>query len=223
MDKKLRTDFILSALDRWVEKNGNGRYMDRDFKLMEDYSIPENFAIQQIKEEIREFAKLLINKDLDKSILEIGLGYYGSTHFLWRQIFEKVCSIEKSHSRVREFGINLSKFFNDDWVLNDKRSSFMIGMSNDPNIVKNVYNHIKSVDVLFIDGDHSYAGVLTDWLLYSPLVKSGGIVAFHDINLHGDEVGDFIDNLAVGEIDGTPYEIERIVFSRNVGIGFYVK
>ena len=37
------------------------------------------------------------------------------------------------------------------------------------------------VDFLFIDGDHSYEGVRSDYELYSPLVRPGGIIAFHDI------------------------------------------
>jgi cephalosporin hydroxylase len=36
-------------------------------------------------------------------------------------------------------------------------------------------------DFLYIDGDHSYDGVRRDFELYSPLVRPGGIVAFHDI------------------------------------------
>lgn len=39
----------------------------------------------------------------------------------------------------------------------------------------------KEVDLLFIDGDHSYDGVKSDFEMYSPLVRTGGIVAFHDI------------------------------------------
>jgi predicted O-methyltransferase YrrM len=38
------------------------------------------------------------------------------------------------------------------------------------------------LDVLFIDGDHSYDGVRADFELYSPLVRSGGIVLLHDVN-----------------------------------------
>lgn len=38
-----------------------------------------------------------------------------------------------------------------------------------------------TVDFLFIDGDHSYKGVKADYELYSPLVRSGGIIALHDI------------------------------------------
>jgi predicted O-methyltransferase YrrM len=37
------------------------------------------------------------------------------------------------------------------------------------------------VDFLFIDGDHSYEGVARDAELYLPLVRPGGIAAFHDV------------------------------------------
>lgn len=37
------------------------------------------------------------------------------------------------------------------------------------------------LDLLFIDGDHTRKGVEFDYRMYSPLVRSGGLVAFHDI------------------------------------------
>jgi predicted O-methyltransferase YrrM len=37
------------------------------------------------------------------------------------------------------------------------------------------------IDFLFIDGDHSLEGVMKDWIEYSHYVKSGGIIAFHDV------------------------------------------
>lgn len=37
------------------------------------------------------------------------------------------------------------------------------------------------VDVLFLDGDHSYDGVRRDHEIYGPLVRPGGLIAFHDI------------------------------------------
>lgn len=37
------------------------------------------------------------------------------------------------------------------------------------------------LDLLFIDGDHSLDGVTRDYEMYSPLVRHGGLVAFHDI------------------------------------------
>jgi predicted O-methyltransferase YrrM len=39
----------------------------------------------------------------------------------------------------------------------------------------------RSLDVLFIDGDHSFAGAAQDFQLYRQLVRRGGIIAFHDI------------------------------------------
>lgn len=37
------------------------------------------------------------------------------------------------------------------------------------------------LDVLFLDGDHTYDGVKADFGVYSSLVRPGGIIAFHDI------------------------------------------
>lgn len=39
----------------------------------------------------------------------------------------------------------------------------------------------KKVDILFIDGDHSFQGCLHDFELYSPFVEKNGIIVFHDI------------------------------------------
>jgi len=42
----------------------------------------------------------------------------------------------------------------------------------------------EKIDFLFIDGDHRYEGIKQDFEFYSPLVRSGGIIAFHDIVIH---------------------------------------
>ncbi len=47
----------------------------------------------------------------------------------------------------------------------------------------------RPLDALFIDGDHSYGGVKTDWQLYGSLVAPDGLVAFHDIVRHPPETG----------------------------------
>lgn len=38
------------------------------------------------------------------------------------------------------------------------------------------------VDFLFIDGDHTEAAVRSDYAMYAPLVRKGGIIAFHDVD-----------------------------------------
>lgn len=39
----------------------------------------------------------------------------------------------------------------------------------------------RPIDALFIDGDHTYAGVSQDFFMYGALVRPGGLIAFHDI------------------------------------------
>lgn len=39
----------------------------------------------------------------------------------------------------------------------------------------------RQLDFIFVDADHSYEGVRRDYEMYSPLVRKGGMIAFHDI------------------------------------------
>jgi predicted O-methyltransferase YrrM len=58
--------------------------------------------------------------------------------------------------------------------------------------VESIFGGLQKVDFLFIDADHRYEGVRADYEEYAPLVRDGGIIAFHDI-VPGDES-------AVGEV-----------------------
>jgi Methyltransferase domain len=51
------------------------------------------------------------------------------------------------------------------------------------------------LDFLFIDGDHTLEGVRRDYEMYSPLVKSGGAIVFHDICTHPAEFECHVDLL----------------------------
>lgn len=41
---------------------------------------------------------------------------------------------------------------------------------------------IQAADLVFIDGDHSYQGAKSDADRFAPLVREGGLLAFHDTN-----------------------------------------
>jgi len=219
-----RLDAIMEQLDAWVARHGNGRYERGDFTPMEDFMIPDDAGIQQDRGEIQEFISLLLSRGRLGSVLEIGLGYYGSTHFLWRLIFDKVTTIEKSHERVRTFGTNLRAFCGR-WVLDDHRSGFLIGMSSDTVTVQKAYQHLAGgLDLLFLDGDHQHHSVLTDWLLYNPLVRPGGLIAFHDAVMSVDGyygVPEFLDRLARGMIDGRPRSLRTICHTKHLGLALY--
>jgi predicted O-methyltransferase YrrM len=42
----------------------------------------------------------------------------------------------------------------------------------------------EQLDYVFIDADHTYEGVSRDFQMYAPLVRSGGVIVFHDIVTH---------------------------------------
>ncbi len=51
------------------------------------------------------------------------------------------------------------------------------------------------IDFLFFDGDHTEVGVAVDFSLYKGLVREGGLIAFHDIQIEqpfeSNQVGRF--------------------------------
>ncbi|MGX5726583.1 class I SAM-dependent methyltransferase [Metapseudomonas otitidis] len=47
-------------------------------------------------------------------------------------------------------------------------------------VVGVVRDTISELDLLFIDGDHSYEGAKADWDFYKSFLKPGAIVVFHD-------------------------------------------
>lgn len=44
---------------------------------------------------------------------------------------------------------------------------------------------ISEINLLFIDGDHSYEAALNDYYKYSKYVKSGGFIVFDDLHISG--------------------------------------
>lgn len=57
------------------------------------------------------------------------------------------------------------------------------GDSHSKETLAEVRSHLRGglLDLLYLDGDHSYEGVSTDFRMYAPLVRAGGLVVFHDI------------------------------------------
>ena len=72
-----------------------------------------------------------------------------------------------------------------DFLVNTRRFSSKIvpvrGRSTDRQITNKIRDCAKSVDLLFIDADHSYQGVLADWKAYRPMLSANAIIAVHDI------------------------------------------
>lgn len=113
-----------------------------------------------------------------KVILEIGTAR-GGTSLIWAHLAEKklvTCDLldKKGFADlVRAFPPPGSKC----------DVSVVIGDSHSPEFLERVRKELdgEPVDFLFIDGDHTEAGVRQDYEFYSPLVRPGGLIAFHDI------------------------------------------
>jgi predicted O-methyltransferase YrrM len=79
----------------------------------------------------------------------------------------------------------------------------------------------RAVDFAFIDGDHTYEGVMADFRDYGPLVRPGGLIAFHDILPRPDMPGIQVDRFW-NEIRGR-HDCQELIgregSGRRIGIG----
>lgn len=111
-------------------------------------------------------------------IMEIGT-CNGGTLFIWANIASKhviTCDLNKSKIRDELY----SKFPPDD---SSCVVTPMAGDSHSKEFLAKIEKILsgEKVDFLFIDGDHTKEGVKKDYEMYSPFVRTGGIIAFHDI------------------------------------------
>ncbi|WP_200387895.1 class I SAM-dependent methyltransferase [Thiocapsa imhoffii] len=132
-------------------------------------------GIGQIKEEIQSLIEHVqsINPGI---IVEIGI-QNGGNCFLFLRSFESCRLVLGVDRKVRNWeklvyaGRTGQRFFP------------IEGDSSSPVVESILRRQLrgKKIDFLFIDGDHSYDGVLRDLTLFFPYVSDGGLIAFHDI------------------------------------------
>lgn len=154
-----------------------------------EYSIFKDSPIflihsMQRKLEILKFIKLL-KIIRPKIVLEIGTAF-GGTLFLLSKFSNSdalLISIDLPEGQFGRGYSSLQRSFYKSFASNNQKIVIIRNNSHSSStlrIVKKILN-TKKIDVLFIDGDHTYEGVKKDFKMYSPLVKKNGIVAFHDI------------------------------------------
>lgn len=138
----------------------------------------------QVREEILGLLRVLEERR-PKTIIEIGTAW-GGTLFLFTRVVDAHASIISVdlpsglfHGGYANYRMVLYKSFaREAQVVHLVRAD-----SHSPETLEQVKKLLegRAVDFLMIDGDHSYEGVKKDFETYSPLVKPGGLVAFHDI------------------------------------------
>jgi predicted O-methyltransferase YrrM len=205
---------ILEEIFLMLEYRG-GEYLKHNYEFYKElYINPDDDIlsskpqiIQQVREELYDFLKVLLENDVNK-VLQIGLGHFGSTQFCLSFICDEVVTVD--------FDIkNISNYCDREILYNQNIEKFIHGDSTNENIISEVKKY-GTFDCVFIDGNHSYDFVKKDNENYSKLVRDGGIVAFHDAFLEGDRYG---TPRVLRELNK---DINYIKHSKEVGIAYYI-
>jgi predicted O-methyltransferase YrrM len=137
----------------------------------------------QVPVEIEELVRL-VKQLAPQRVLEIGTAN-GGTLFLFARVAADRATIVSLD--IRRFDAT-RRFFYRSFA---RRRQRVIPLQADSQteatvtLVRELFSG-QPLDMVFIDGDHSYEGVRRDFELYAPLVRAGGLVALHDI-VHGAE------------------------------------
>ena len=98
-----------------------------------------------------------------------------------------------------------------------QRAGFVRADSHERASLDRIRQYFKGekLDLLFIDGDHTHEGVKQDYELYSPLVRDGGLIVFHDIAKHRPELECHVDRFW-DEVKGG-FQSQEIIADRQQG------
>ena len=138
---------------------------------------PVEIAPLQVRTELTRLAEI-VSAERPRRVLEIGTGSGGTLYALtWAappgaQLLSIDLTVYPTERRLlyRTFaGGRRVDAWAADSHLEETRDRVAAHFGHEP------------LDLVFIDGDHTYESVRRDYELYAPLVRAAGIVAFHDI------------------------------------------
>lgn len=144
-----------------------------------------SMGVSQILE---EFVPLLefIQERNPKNLVEIGSSSGFSMMGFSKVVSGKKISIDLPDGLFGGQSLQGIEARNSYWQTYIKDIFMIVGNSQDPQVIKCAADILgeEKTDVLFIDGDHRYEGVKADYENYKSMVNKGGIIIFHDINVH---------------------------------------
>lgn len=120
-------------------------------------------------------------KDQIITYVEIGCYAGGSACLMLQRPNTRVISIDLGSPIPEEVvHINVQKLNKFNNLYN-----YLKGSSQTQDMVNRLKELTTEIDILFIDGDHSYQAVINDFTLYEGLVKKGGYIVFDDYYDYG--------------------------------------
>ena len=142
-------------------------------------------ALQKINE-LEKLAEFLLEKP-HKVVLEIGTAK-GGTLWFWHHLpnNETVISLDMPGGQFGGGPKDEDKEHIKNWIDENQNTILATGDSHKEETLAEIKEALagEQPDILFIDGDHTYEGIKKDFEMYSPLVKNGGYIVFHDIVDH---------------------------------------
>jgi predicted O-methyltransferase YrrM len=139
------------------------------------------------KQKLREFALLvrLVRKRRPRVVVEIGT-MRGGTLWAWCQIASRDALLVSIDLPGGDFGGGYSDAEGEHLAEHARPGQtleLIRADSHDPATLARLQRTLGSsqIDLLFIDGDHSYEGVALDYHMYASLVGPGGLIALHDV------------------------------------------
>jgi cephalosporin hydroxylase len=128
----------------------------------------------------------LVKKLKPRVLMEIGTAW-GGTLSAWSQVAAEdalIVSVDLPYKQLGGRTPDQHVALLQTYVQPTQRFRYLLEDSHSKETLKKVANELggKPVDFLFIDGDHSYAGVKADFEMYSTLVRPGGLIGFHDVS-----------------------------------------
>lgn len=176
------------------------------------------FSASQVPCELMALGEILALQQ-PKRALEIGTARGGTLFFLTRLASPDatVLSVDLPGGKFGGGYGSRRRWFYQRFARRDQRLQLFQGDSHSVEMIERVRGALQGepLDYLFIDGDHTYEGVKQDFQMYAPLVRKGGIVAFHDIAEHppflGSDVTRFWNEVKSG------YRHEEFIEDRSQG------
>jgi predicted O-methyltransferase YrrM len=169
---------VVPLLARLRRLNGEGAEQLVDIAL-------QNPTIRPLQDR-SEFLGLanIVAAQPPRTMLEIGT-YRGGTLFVFARLAQPdatVISLDLPHSRLGVFSRRLQEPLFRRFIRGQQHLLLLRADSHAVETRSRVERSLdQPLDFLFVDGDHSYQGVRSDFEMYSPFVRRGGMVAFHDI------------------------------------------
>jgi predicted O-methyltransferase YrrM len=120
-----------------------------------------------------------------QTVVEIGT-HRGGTLYLWTHLAQPNATLISIDLPGGKFGGGYSPFrvpIYRRFARDQQQLHLLRADSHSPSTLDETKRLLAGcpIDFLFLDGDHTYAGVTQDWEMYSPLVRPGGLIVFHDI------------------------------------------